>query len=127
MADTCKAPGGEEMFTINFFGLGSKRSAILLALVIGVTPLFVLLVGPKLFGYLGRSLGSSLEKKASTRKDEILKKVEEDERAFTATSEKRRNSDDWENVESYATGSAKNGDKAEEEWQGIVGFFHPFW
>ncbi len=33
----------------------------------------------------------------------------------------------WEKVESHAVGTVKNGEKAEGDWEGIVGFFHPFW
>src|SRR5262249_33091478 len=29
--------------------------------------------------------------------------------------------------EPYAVGTAENGEKATEEWVGVVGFFHPFW
>ena len=35
--------------------------------------------------------------------------------------------DGWEAIDAYGLGSAKNGEKAEQEWDGIVGFFHPFW
>ena len=31
-----------------------------------------------------------------------------------------------ESVDAYAVGFAKNGEKGEQEWDGIVGFFHPF-
>ncbi|KAH8821283.1 glycosyltransferase family 4 protein [Xylogone sp. PMI_703] len=126
MADTCKAPGNDELFTLNIFGLGSKWSAIAIALILGFTPLFLLIVVPKLVGYVGQSFGSSLQKKTSTRRAQIIRQAEEDEKTFTVESEKRRNSDEWENVDAYATGTAKNGDKAEDEWHGVVGFFHPF-
>lgn len=35
--------------------------------------------------------------------------------------------DEWETVDSYALGTSPNGGKGEKEWDGIVGFFHPFW
>jgi len=35
-------------------------------------------------------------------------------------------SDGWENVDANTVGTASNGAKGEEEWDGIVGFFHPF-
>jgi alpha-1,2-mannosyltransferase len=46
--------------------------------------------------------------------------------------EKRKSSEDdsddgWENLEAYAEASADNGGMAPKEWDGIVGFFHPFW
>jgi alpha-1,2-mannosyltransferase len=52
----------------------------------------------------------------------------EEERALEVDKDGRGNSDEeWENIESFAVGTAKNGEKADREWDGIVGFFHPFW
>lgn len=54
--------------------------------------------------------------------------VAKDEIAWAEESEKEgRDSDDWENVEGYAGASAGNGEKGDSEFDGIVGFFHPFW
>jgi alpha-1,2-mannosyltransferase len=33
---------------------------------------------------------------------------------------------EWEKVDPV-TGSSPNGSAAEDDWRGIVGFFHPFW
>jgi alpha-1,2-mannosyltransferase len=123
MAETCKAPDGSDMMT---FGLDSKR-AILLISIIGITPMLVILGGPQLVGYIGRTVGFYLRQKTAGRKQQVLEIVAKDEKEFRETGEKRRDSDEWESVESYATGTAKNGEKADKEWDGIVGFFHPFW
>ncbi|RAL65518.1 hypothetical protein DID88_001084 [Monilinia fructigena] len=56
-------------------------------------------------------------------KAQVLERVAIDQKEYKG---KRRGSDDWENVESCATGKANNGEKADKEWDGIVGFFHPF-
>jgi len=34
--------------------------------------------------------------------------------------------DDWEKVDTVI-GTAPNGDRPDKDWNGIVGFFHPFW
>lgn len=123
MAETCKASDGSDMWT---FGLDTKWT-ILVALILGATPLIVLLGGPKLVGYVGRTVGFYLRQKTAGRKAQVLEKVQKDQIEYRDNREKRRDIDDWEDVESYATGPSKNGQKADKEWDGIVGFFHPFW
>jgi alpha-1,2-mannosyltransferase len=124
MADTCIAPNGEPMWT---FGLGSKTKTMILAAIIACLPLTTFLLGPKLLFYVGGTLGYYLKKKTTGRRAQILEMVEADEKAFLAKGRDRRDSDEWENVESYATGSARNGEAGDAEWDGFVGFFHPFW
>jgi alpha-1,2-mannosyltransferase len=53
----------------------------------------------------------------------------EDEKAYRERrqDEKENDDDDWERLDSQAMGSSRNGDRANREWDGIVGFFHPFW
>lgn len=34
--------------------------------------------------------------------------------------------DDWEKVDAVV-GTAPNGQKLDRDWNGVVGFFHPFW
>ncbi|KAM0309360.1 hypothetical protein ACHAO8_009108 [Botrytis cinerea] len=118
MAESCKAPDGSDMWT---FGLDTKWT-ILVALLLGATPLIVLLGGPKLVGYVGRTVGFYLRQKTAGRKAQVLERVEIDQKEYKENKEKSRDSDDWENIESS---SGMRG-KEDKEWNGIVGFFHPF-
>ena len=80
----------------------------------------------------GALLGWYLRKRTEGRRCHILEVVEADEKKFR---EERRNStssgeggeDGWEKVDADVVGTAKNGDKYDDSWDGIVGFFHPFW
>ena len=75
-------------------------------------------------------MGWYLKRHASTRKKAILRRVKVEEEAlqnYNKHSQRPAEDDDWEQVESYGAASAKNGGRAEDEWEGIVGFFHPFW
>lgn len=75
-------------------------------------------------------MGYYLRKKTAGRKAQILELVEKDQADWEKSgkeNEERRNSDEWENVEGYAAGTVGNGEKANREWDGIIGFFHPFW
>jgi alpha-1,2-mannosyltransferase len=88
----------------------------------------IILLGPKLIFWIGGMFGGYLRKKTEGRKAQIFELVEKDELAWAKKAEQgRRDSDEWENVDSLAAGTARNGEEGEEEWDGIVGFFHPFW
>ncbi|TVY17893.1 GDP-Man:Man(3)GlcNAc(2)-PP-Dol alpha-1,2-mannosyltransferase [Lachnellula arida] len=122
MAETCKTPDGSDVWT---FGL-TQNMTIVLVSILGFVPITIILLGPKLVFYIGGTLGYYLRRKTAGRKAQILELVEAEEKEYAAGGENRRDSDDWENVEAYATGTAKNGETADMEWAGIVGFFHPF-
>jgi len=123
MADTCVAPDGKEMWT---FGLTSKLMTVVLTLTLAFIPLTIFIFGPKLLFYVGGTFGYYLRKKTEGRRARILETVEKDEKEFAEKGE-RRDSEEWESVDAYAVGTARNGEKGDKEWDGIVGFFHPFW
>jgi alpha-1,2-mannosyltransferase len=83
---------------------------------------------PKLVHLAAEVVGRHLRRSSNTRRELLLARVASEAKAFEAEhSEKSRDDDDWEKVGSSPVGSAINGAKADEEWDGIVGFFHPFW
>lgn len=108
-------------------GLGSKTTTMVLTVIFACTPMLLFLLGPKLAFYIGNMIGYYLKKKTGGRKAQILEMVEADQKEFLEKKKDRRDSDEWENVEAYATGTAKNGETGDAEWDGFVGFFHPFW
>lgn len=78
----------------------------------------------------GRVAGRYLNRYASPRKKAILRRVKIEEEAFQSFNRRSRRheeDDDWEKIESYGAGSAINGGQADDDWEGIIGFFHPFW
>lgn len=84
--------------------------------------------GKWLFLLGGNAVGWYLRRKTSARKKAILLQVKREEKDYQSKHQSSsRLSDDWEKVESYATGSAINGGPADSDWEGVVGFFHPFW
>ena len=95
-----------------------------------LTPLILF---PLLWRAVGASLGWYLRKKTDGRRCHILELVEADENKYR---EERRSSTSsgegvedggWEKVYADSVGTAGNGDKRDDSWDGIVGFFHPFW
>ena len=127
MADVCVAPDGNPIWSLSSsLGIGPWK-VLMLVLVIASTPLTMFLLGPKILFYVGGIFGHYLKKKTAGRKAQILEMVAADEQEFVVNGGDKSDSDEWENVEAYATGTSKNGEKGNKEWDGIVGFFHPFW
>ena len=77
----------------------------------------------------GRLFGSYLRRKTVPRQKSILKRVKIEEKAVESFYRKKSKyeDDDWEKVESHCTTSDTIGGQSDDEWEGIVGFFHPFW
>ena len=88
-----------------------------------------LFVVPLSFRFAGRLIGSSLKRKSALRRKILLAKVEAEQDDYRAKKQRSSNGEDedWEKVETYAAGTARNGESGEDDWNGVVGFFHPFW
>ena len=122
--EVCMAPDGTPMVTL---GLNSKWTNLLWIVFLAATPLMTMILVPMVATRIGGSCGLFLKAKTAGRKAQILELVEADEKESQEQGGERRDSDEWESVEAYAVGTAKNGEKADKEWDGFVGFFHPFW
>lgn len=84
---------------------------------------------PSLLRNVGQVLGRHLRRSSRTRRELLLERVAKEQSDDEAkhTTAKSREDDEWEEVETSMVGSAVNGGKADKDWSGIVGFFHPFW
>ena len=95
-----------------------------------VVPLLIaaLYLSTWLFGLAGTTVGRSLIRKTKARRTAILAKAKsekEDHHEKERVSVKSEDPD-WVEVESQPGGSATNGGQAPEDWEGIIGFLHPF-
>ena len=101
---------------------------IMLSLLAVVVLSFVLL--PRSLRFVGELLGSNLRRASRTRRELLLARVASEQRTYDAEhkgQKEKEKEEDWEEVEASMVGSAVNGGKADKDWSGIVGFFHPFW
>ena len=91
--------------------------------------ILALLVGRWLIYTTGKAIGACLKRKTAARRQSILKRVKVEEEAVESfyRHSRRSEDDDWEKIEKNGTKSATNGGQADNDWEGIVGFFHPFW
>lgn len=85
-----------------------------------------LIIGKWLVRSVGTTFGWYLRRKTAARRHAILSQVRSEETDYQSQ-EKKSDDGDWEKLESHAVGSSPNGGQADDEWEGIIGFFHPFW
>ncbi|KAF2272720.1 UDP-Glycosyltransferase/glycogen phosphorylase [Westerdykella ornata] len=87
---------------------------------------------PATFHASGRLVGKYLRGASRTRRELLIARTakeqkEYEERVNTEREVRRKDSDEWEEVEGALVGSAANGEQAaDQDWSGIIGFFHPF-
>ena len=80
-----------------------------------------------------RCLGWSLKNKTNARRELILSQVRIEEEHYQKTHRSAASSsvgpddDDWEKVDGTVPSIAGNGKPLGEDWEGVIGFFHPFW
>jgi alpha-1,2-mannosyltransferase len=74
-----------------------------------------------------RGLGWFLQARSRDRRAAIIAKVRRDRDAISARLQSAHHGteDGWEKIEK--AGTAENGGPMHNDWEGIVGFFHPFW
>ncbi|KAK4098241.1 glycosyltransferase family 4 protein [Parathielavia hyrcaniae] len=133
MANSCAANGASTCSSHNVSSLMNGRfiSHVVLP-ILCLAPLATLVLFPPLWRAAGAFLGWYLRKKTDGRRCHIFELVEADEKKHLE--EKRRSSSsaegaedgDWEKVDACTTWTAKNGGTGDDDWDGIVGFFHPF-
>ncbi|KAL8889735.1 MAG: hypothetical protein Q9215_003032 [Flavoplaca cf. flavocitrina] len=73
-------------------------------------------------------VGWYLRRRTTSRRITVLARVKLEEAQYQLSASESPPLDDgeWEKVEKHTAGSAKNGEEADDEWEGIIGFFHPF-
>lgn len=78
----------------------------------------------------GRILGWYLRRKTLARRELILARVEAEQKAYPATTERpspKSEDEEWEKVPSSWSKKPQDIKQGSENWEGIIGFFHPFW
>ena len=80
---------------------------------------------PSLVRFLGVQAGHYLRRSSRTRRELLLARVATESKNHEAQYAETEDGD-WEEVTSVAKDS-RVGNKADKHWEGIVGFFHPFW
>lgn len=112
------APSGQDALP---FGL-TLISVLVPTLVLASAPFIVRYGVPWLWWSTGSLAGKYLRHKTEGRRTHILEVMAEDEKKYQDTNK----SDSKESIV-RAFGGALDSKKEDDKWDGVVGFFHPFW
>lgn len=96
---------------------------VVLSLLLSVVASFLLF--PATVRFLGEQVGHYLRRSSRTRRELLLARVATESNKYEAEHAEIEDHD-WEEIASVAT-DGKAGSKGDQQWEGIVGFFHPFW
>lgn len=99
-----------------FSFLGLKTSTVVS--VFAVLPLLIIFLAPILVSRLGRFLGFTLRKKTEGRRLQLVAFMNEEDEAY-----RKANS----GPEKASLGEEKASGQTVDNWDGVIGFFHPFW
>ena len=84
---------------------------------------------PSLVRFVLRAVGASTRSRTSPRRELLLERANKEEAELVPghkDGSKTGSDEDWEKIES-SPASSSNGDRAADQWEGVIGFFHPFW
>lgn len=126
MAETCMTPAGGKSF---LFGL-ELRTLSAVVLLLASTPLLLVLVAPTVVNRFGRFLGYTLRKKTEGRRAQLIAVMHEEDEKYWKENARPKTSPSagWEAVEGETDEkSGSTGVQSQKDWDGIIGFFHPFW
>jgi acyl-CoA synthetase (AMP-forming)/AMP-acid ligase II len=86
---------------------------------------------PIAFKWSARLLGHRLRRASEDVRGVLSVKTRNEQQQFDVERNRglklKKEADECEEIESPLIGSVDNGGRAGPEWQGFVGFFHPFW
>lgn len=95
-----------------------------------VALLACLLAFPSLAGFvvrlIFRGIGYFIQRRSRGAREALRSRVRTEEASFRAR-QTRTEDEDWEKVEGYGSESDSVKGSFESDWEGVVGFFHPFW
>jgi alpha-1,2-mannosyltransferase len=121
------------------------QTAILAVLVLTATAVLLPKLTGALLGLIFRGVGWLIWRRTRSRREYVIARARSEEeelrapRTKVSTTSLSRNGaedEDWEKVDSSGPGvqtatssesSSSSGDTSSDNWDGIIGFFHPFW
>ncbi|KAG6012109.1 asparagine-linked glycosylation protein [Claviceps pusilla] len=106
------------------------RTVSIMVLLVASTPLLLSFLAPLVINRFGRLLGLILRKKTEGRRAQLISIMDEEDRQYSKTHASSKTSpsdDDCKSASGEASQKSGNKDcQSQKDWDGIVGFFHPF-
>ena len=109
---------------------------VLTLLALAATGVLIPTIPLQFLGLLLRAVGWATQKRTRSRREYVISRVRADEEEFQSKRAVRSDDDDWEKVENGSSSSSSidgvpsghgSSGGSKNKWDGIVGFFHPFW
>jgi alpha-1,2-mannosyltransferase len=112
--------------------MASLLAAVITLLILLATFLLLPAVSGYILRSILRSIGWAIKNKTKARRELILSRVRIEQEELASNQAKSSSGgipedEEWEKVDNSALGIAGNGEPLGEEWEGVIGFFHPFW
>ena len=105
--------------------------AMSLLLTFALVTLLLPWLVPRCFRLAAQTVGWYIRQKTAGRRELLLSKAVANRNTKPQQIPKRNvldeEEDGWEKVDTYVPVTVPNGGKSDENWSGVVGFFHPFW
>lgn len=120
-------------------------NAILALFVLVLTVVLLPQLAGGVFGLVFRGVGWLIRRRTRSRREYVIARARSDDEEYRASRAKgsthslargQAEDEDWEKVDSSGPGGVKTASSSDSganaggeaaEWDGIVGFFHPFW
>lgn len=119
-------------------------TAVLVLFIVTVTVVLLPQLVGSLLGLLFRGVGWLIRRRTRSRREYVIARARSEEEEIRAPRAKdsahslarSQEDEDWEKVDSTASGGVKTTGSSDSgastggegaEWDGIIGFFHPFW
>ncbi|KHN99215.1 alpha-1,2-mannosyltransferase alg11 [Metarhizium album ARSEF 1941] len=127
MPDACTAPTAQRSFS---FGMDPKMLALVVTFLAS-SPFLLVVVVPIIANRIGRFLGFTLRKRTGGRRTHLISFMNEEDEKYCKDSSETNQTTSSDAVEAEAVDSTglktENRDaKLSKNWDGVIGFFHPF-
>ena len=126
MAKPCAGPSCGPSFPFNL----SLRGLAWLITFVAILPLTLLFLGPILLTFVGRCIGFGLMRKTEGRRSHLQALMNEDDRRYWASRSESKDAGSGpttDGLHAEDLSPVNKVGKGRQDWDGIVGFFHPFW
>lgn len=100
---------------------------LIIAPLVALAPIIVVFVLPQVLSVFGRFIGWILRRKTEGRRSHLMTYMTEEDEKVRGTDRDESEGDSSIQLKFDVDGKTQAALDAQKDWNGIVGFFHPFW
>lgn len=97
--------------------------------ILAIQPFFFIVLVPIIANRVGRFLGFTLRKRTEGRRAQLTSVMDQEDDIYWKENPERQASggQEWEAIGRPGPQTTSKDGKPQKDWDGIIGFFHPFW